>query len=83
MPQGKRKRGLDAALAGLLDELFGGRVLAFDEQAAKHYAGIIGNGHRAGTTIGWPTVRSPPSRPRTALPWLPATGGRSRPPASR
>ncbi|KRG58325.1 plasmid stability protein StbB [Stenotrophomonas koreensis] len=52
LPQGKRKPGLDAALAGLLDELFGGRVLAFDEQAAKHYAGIIGNGHRAGTTIG-------------------------------
>src|SRR5438270_7353295 len=32
LPPGRRKSGLDAALAGLVAELFGSRILPFDQQ---------------------------------------------------
>ena len=38
LPHGKRRDGLDFVLKAILD-LFQGRILPFDAQAARHYAG--------------------------------------------
>ncbi len=38
LPGGKRKDGLEAALGGLLDVLFGSSILPFDRSAAITYA---------------------------------------------
>lgn len=51
LPQGRRKRGLDAALAELISRLFGDRVLSFDEAAAKVYALLIERAQAGGHTI--------------------------------
>ena len=50
LPDGKRKEGLGAALAELVERLFGSRVLAFDQQAAMAYAPLV-NRARAGGRI--------------------------------
>ncbi len=52
LPNGKRKKGLGAALDGLL-ELFGERVLRFDTEAARHYAELAVKARTAGK--GFPT----------------------------
>lgn len=46
LPAGKRKNLLDRALTELL-ELFKDRVLPFDTDAARHYAGRDGQERRA------------------------------------
>ena len=51
LPDGKRKRGLDAALGELVDILFGARVLPFDRQAAKAYAPLVGRARAMGRLI--------------------------------
>jgi predicted nucleic acid-binding protein len=51
LPQGKRRDGLDAALAGLVGELFGSRVLPFDHEAAIMYATLVGRAQAAGRGI--------------------------------
>jgi predicted nucleic acid-binding protein len=48
LPEGKRKDGLAAALSELIGELFGSRILPFDDKAAATYAPLVrrarGNG---------------------------------------
>jgi predicted nucleic acid-binding protein len=51
LPQGRRKAGLhDAADAMLADEL-AGRVIAFDENAARHYATLVAARDTSGRPI--------------------------------
>lgn len=52
LPEGKRKDRLTLALNGLLD-LFPGRILPFDTDAAKHYSGLAVNARASGK--GFPT----------------------------
>jgi predicted nucleic acid-binding protein len=52
LPAGRRKDALTRTLDGLL-ELFGARVLAFDTDAARHYAALAVTAHAAGK--GFPT----------------------------
>ena len=52
LPMGRRKKTLTQILDGLL-ELFGGRVLAFDTDAARHYAALAVMARAAGQ--GFPT----------------------------
>lgn len=52
LPPGKRKKGLAAALAELIAGLFGSRILAFDESAAKLYASLVGGARAAGRVVG-------------------------------
>jgi len=51
LPKGRRKEGLDAALAGLVERLFGSRILPFDKPAAVEYARLVGRARVAGRTI--------------------------------
>jgi predicted nucleic acid-binding protein len=51
LPPGRRKSGLDAALAGLVAELFGSRILPFDQQAAMIYASLVGRARAKGHAI--------------------------------
>ena len=51
MPDGKRKAGLDSALAELMAGLFGSRILPFDERAAIAYAPLVGRARVAGRAI--------------------------------
>lgn len=52
MPGGQRKQELAVAVHGLLSDDLGGRVLAFDERAAQHYAEIVTGRERLGRPIG-------------------------------
>ncbi|MGH8278996.1 MAG: type II toxin-antitoxin system VapC family toxin [Gammaproteobacteria bacterium] len=52
LPQGNRKKGLAAALAKLITELFGSRILPFDEPAAKLYASLVSGARSAGRVVG-------------------------------
>jgi predicted nucleic acid-binding protein len=57
LPKGRRKSGLDAALAELLSRLFGPRILPFDGVAATKYATLIGRArNRRASDLGcrWP-----------------------------
>lgn len=51
LPDGKRKEGLGAALAELVERLFGSRVLAFDQQAALVYAPLVNHARTGGRII--------------------------------
>lgn len=52
LPNGRRKQKLAAALDGMLP-LFEGRILAFDTDAARHYADLAVAARKAGK--GFPT----------------------------
>lgn len=52
LPDGARKARLCDGIRGMLDEDLGGRVLAFDRDAAAHYAEIAAGRNRAGRPIG-------------------------------
>ena len=52
MPEGRRKQKLATTLDGMLP-LFEGRILAFDTDAARHYADLAVAARRAGK--GFPT----------------------------
>ncbi|MBD9650099.1 type II toxin-antitoxin system VapC family toxin [Ensifer sp. ENS09] len=52
LPDGRRKKALAGMLDGVL-ELFGDRVLPFDVEAARHYAGLAVKTRAAGR--GFPT----------------------------
>jgi predicted nucleic acid-binding protein len=41
LPAGRRKDGMGDALGGLINKLFGPRILPFDREAAKAYAMIV------------------------------------------
>lgn len=51
LPDGKRKEGLAAALTELLTELFGSRILSFDQQAATVYAARVSRARASGRAI--------------------------------
>lgn len=51
LTEGKRKRGLGAALAELLERLFGARILPFDRPAAMAYAPLVSRARGGGRTI--------------------------------
>jgi toxin FitB len=51
LPDGKRKEGLAAALTELLVELFGPRILPFDQQAATVYATRVSRARASGRAI--------------------------------
>jgi toxin FitB len=51
LPAGKRRAGLSTALAELMEELFGPRILSFDPPAALAYAPLIARARRAGRPI--------------------------------
>jgi predicted nucleic acid-binding protein len=52
LPRGRRKKGLEAALDGVL-ALFEARILAFDTEAARRYADLAVKARAAGK--GFPT----------------------------
>ena len=54
MPEGKRRDGLAKAVADLLEEDFAGRLLSFDEVAARVYGERIAAARRRGHTISMP-----------------------------
>ena len=51
LPEGKRRRGLAKAAERAFSELFSGRVLPFDSEAARSYAGIAAQRRKAGRPI--------------------------------
>jgi len=51
LPDGKRKKGLDAALSELMVALFGSRILPFDQQAAMAYAPLVEHARASGRHI--------------------------------
>jgi predicted nucleic acid-binding protein len=52
LPDGSRRRALDAAVAAMIDEDLGGRVLPFDRAAAVDYGAVVVERERAGRPIG-------------------------------
>ncbi len=52
LPAGHRKTALTAAVHGMLDEDFRGRVEPFDKIAATHYAIVVADRDRVGRPIG-------------------------------
>ena len=52
MPEGKRRRALEQGFAQLLDGLLGGKLLAFDQEAAEEAARVDLIQHRTGRSIG-------------------------------
>jgi predicted nucleic acid-binding protein len=46
LPQGKRRLQLERGFARVIAEAFTGRILAFDEEAARHY-GVLMGGRKA------------------------------------
>jgi predicted nucleic acid-binding protein len=51
LPPGKRRMGLLAAVERVFAEEFEGRILPFDEYAARAFAGIVAGRDRAGRPI--------------------------------
>ena len=51
LPEGRRRRGLAKAAERAFSELFSGRVLPFDGDAARSYAGIAAQRRKAGRPI--------------------------------
>jgi predicted nucleic acid-binding protein len=51
LPPGRRRSALEAATASMFAEDFGGRILAFDTEAARPYARIASERRRAGRPI--------------------------------
>jgi predicted nucleic acid-binding protein len=51
LPPGKRRTRLLAAVERMFAEEFEGRILPFDEDAARAFAGIVASRHRAGRPI--------------------------------
>jgi toxin FitB len=52
LPSGRRKTELAAAVHGLLNDDFRGRVLAFDDRAAPRYADLVSARDQLGRPIG-------------------------------
>ncbi len=51
LPEGRRRSGLDTALAELVTKLFGSRILPFDQQAAMIYPKLVGRARTVGHAI--------------------------------
>lgn len=53
LPAGRRRRVLEAAVSQQLVELFGGRILSFDAEAAMSFARVHAAASKAGNPIGF------------------------------
>jgi len=51
LPEGKRRHALATAMSGVLQQIFGERILPFDEQAARVYAPIVARSRASGSAI--------------------------------
>lgn len=51
LPDGKRREGLAAAMDGMIEEDFAGRILPFDSSAARSYAVIAAQRRRSGRAV--------------------------------
>lgn len=51
VPRGKRRANLAASLTKLLEQLFGSRVLPFDQPAAIAYASVVARAQAVGYSI--------------------------------
>jgi predicted nucleic acid-binding protein len=51
MPQGRRRLQLEQGFERVLAEAFAGRILAFDEEAARHYAEVMGRRKEIGRPL--------------------------------
>jgi predicted nucleic acid-binding protein len=51
LPRGKRRDNLATTLGGLLEQLFGPRILLFDQRAALAYASVVSRGRAKGHSI--------------------------------
>jgi predicted nucleic acid-binding protein len=51
LPQGKRRLQLEQGFERVLAEAFVGRILGFDEEAARHYAVIMGRRRAVGRPL--------------------------------
>src|SRR5215210_3790613 len=51
MPQGRRRLQLEQGFARVLAEAFAGRIFAFDEEAARHYAEVMGRRKEIGRPL--------------------------------
>ena len=51
LPLGRRRMGLESALAELVGNLFAERVLPFDISAARHYASVVGRARASGRVL--------------------------------
>lgn len=51
LPHGRRREALESSLDGLLDRLFGERVLHFDRRAAKSFADLSATTTQAGRPL--------------------------------
>ena len=51
LPEGLRKRALEASLESVLNRLFAGRRIPFDDAAARAYADIMQRTQAAGTPV--------------------------------
>lgn len=51
MPAGKRRQGIAAELAALIANLFEGRILPFDEDAARTYASLVAQARAKGVAL--------------------------------
>ena len=51
MPEGRRRLQLEQGFERVLAEAFAGRILAFDEEAARHYAELMGRRKEIGRPL--------------------------------
>lgn len=51
MPQGQRRLQLEQGFERVLAEAFAGRILAFDEEAARHYGEVMGRRKEIGRPL--------------------------------
>jgi predicted nucleic acid-binding protein len=54
LPDGQRKRALDSQASAQIERLFAGRVLGFDEAAARAFAGMMAAAGHRGLAISLP-----------------------------
>jgi predicted nucleic acid-binding protein len=57
LPEGRRRSALQAAVIRVLGERFTGRILAFNNAAAREYADIAAGRRRIGRPISEPDAR--------------------------
>jgi toxin FitB len=53
LPAGRRRSALAGGLSSLLEKLFAGRILSFDEAAAAQFPHIVTAAHKRGVTISF------------------------------
>jgi predicted nucleic acid-binding protein len=57
LPVGRRRQQLTVAVSALLNDALRGRVVPFDERAARRYADVISGREQAGRPIGVPDAQ--------------------------